>query len=808
MRLDEIVREEVLLTPDQLAKLTSTDVSRDDNGWLIVEDADAIAFNWQPPTRRDFEPFDLISVSLCVDAPAWTLSSHLLLETFEPDSTRQNGYHLGTPGIRRNQGTFRFDLPYENFHMDGFPDGWRDINQFILSIMLPEGGRVAVGPVYLVQRKRVSGPRRTDEELFSQDLNLDYPGLEAVRDAVKRGNLDESGQQLMAYFEKRKNVQHHYGAPSQDKNRDNMVAAADNFMKGVFSGQQFGAPINWRVNPNGYLEWRHALNRHGCLGTLFNAWQVTGNSSYLAKLDEALTRWLAVSPEPTGMNDGGGDPAWETLSIACRLVGTWPDIFFGVGKAPEFAQRTKIDMLKSFIAHAEHLLKWQGYANNWIIVESYTLALVGILFPEFKRSSQWRDQGIARLLKEMERQVWPDGVETEVAPGYHWMTGQAFGDFLILARENHIDVPQEFAETIEQMSEYHLFLARPDRTLPSMNDSGGVIGMAGNALAFGSKQFGREDMLWLLTNRNEGVEPDHTSHAFPDAGVYVMRSDWSSYANWMAFRGGNIGASHMHEGRLGFDLAAYGSPVLVDPGAANYKPDELRNWSCSTAAHNTAMIDGLGQCQRKLSYNERTASVRDVNFWQTTSVCDITAARHIGPYCGEQEITDVAHHREIHFIKPYFWVMLDVFTSNHIHTVNLLFHFMPMVVRLNSDPIAIRTNRLAHPNLEILPVNWPSAAKISMICGSLGPVQGWVALEGEWAPAPCVQADIPFEKGLALITLLIPLSRGLTSGFQVCPGQGNRWRVDTPYGVHTIVLERETFDPGEPRITPMAQVTS
>ena len=70
---------------------------------------------------------------------------------------------------------------------------------------------------------------------------------------------------------------------------------------------------------------------------------------------------------------------WPSTSVRNRVNWSWLDIFFGTLGAPELTTRTRLDMLKSLAAHAEHLLRWEGAQNNWIIVESQALASCGIL---------------------------------------------------------------------------------------------------------------------------------------------------------------------------------------------------------------------------------------------------------------------------------------------------------------------------------------------------------------------------------------------------------------------------------------------
>ena len=96
----------------------------------------------------------------------------------------------------------------------------------------------------------------------------------------------------------------------------------------------------------------------------------------------------------------------------------------------------------------------------------------------------------------------------------------------------------------------------------------------------------RQDFLWYATNGKQGHAPAETSHAFPYAGYYVMRSGWDSDARWLWFDGGPFGYGHQHEDKLEIMVTAYREAFLVDPG--NYT--RAIKWRSYSSIHRVIML--------------------------------------------------------------------------------------------------------------------------------------------------------------------------------------------------------------------------
>jgi heparinase II/III-like protein len=80
---------------------------------------------------------------------------------------------------------------------------------------------------------------------------------------------------------------------------------------------------------------------------------------------------------------------------------------------------------KSFVEHAQYLMKFHRQ-GNWLTMEANGLYHVGALFPEFTDARPWRDTALGRLYRELDVQVYPDGAQIELAPGYHGVIIQNF----------------------------------------------------------------------------------------------------------------------------------------------------------------------------------------------------------------------------------------------------------------------------------------------------------------------------------------------------------------------------------------------
>lgn len=123
------------------------------------------------------------------------------------------------------------------------------------------------------------------------------------------------------------------------------------------------------------------------------------------------------------------------------------------------------------------------------------------------------------------------------------------------------------------------------------------------------------------------------SASFPDAGIYVMRSERIYLAAVCHRIGVNGVGPHKHNDWLSFELCVDEKPVIVDPGTYCYTGNmEMRRLFRSTKYHNTVVVDGKEQIE---IYNSMFGLVSPhgevrVLRWESEDNHDLLEAEHTG----------------------------------------------------------------------------------------------------------------------------------------------------------------------------------
>ncbi|MCC7517879.1 MAG: alginate lyase family protein [Verrucomicrobiae bacterium] len=608
------------------------------------------------------------------------------------------------------------------------------------------GGPTRIASVRLQKRRVPAGTRLTDTG-FARAWDWGRPGLKAARLSVERGDFKGAIRGLRAYLARRKKPSLPFAAPPA---WPTSLAVADLACRNVVGGQDLGPTFDWKL-ATGEVGDPDGLHRHYFVVDLLLAWHAARKRKYAAKIDEVLSSWIAASPVPVG-HDGKGSRAWSTLTAGCRFKRTWLQVFFGLLGEPALRDRTWFDMLKSMHEHAEFLLRHGSISGtNWTVIESQALSLIGISFPEHRRSASWRDEGLGRLAALAAETVYPDGIHNELSPGYHISSANAFVQPFEVARLNGFPMPRVYGARLRAMYSAIAGLVRPDGTCPAHNDSGGFLRSHDLFLREGARLWKDAGMLWLATGGAEGRPPSGESHGFRNAGLLVMRSGVNAQDRWSLFDVGPFGAGHQHEDALGVETYAFGSPFLVDPGIAGYGEDEFFRYYRSTASHNTLLVDGKGQ-QRAVS-ETRESRKRDVSseiFWASGGTLDVGAGVYAGGYPGVTG--EPLHRRAVLFLKPDYWLVVDELEGEGKHSAEALWHFAPMPVVVKG--LRAATARAALSNFEIAPAlqeGWSLRA----VSGQMDPVQGWVAQDFNCFPAFCAihhwEGTLPMRQVWALV---------------------------------------------------------
>lgn len=577
----------------------------------------------------------------------------------------------------------------------------------------------------------VVGPRLSDAQVF-QMLDLARPDMAAVKAAVEKSDWPAATHALAEHLRTRKTPHWTFEARKGGGDRPRRTDGADSALAHRFNSigipWQFGPKIDWAFNPTTQPdskwpvnhEWTWQLSRHAAWHDLARAYMATGDEKYAREFVDELRSWVRDCPVPLDAAANVPLSRWRTIEAGIRTGQTWPGVFFAFLHSKAMDDDALALMVKSFVEHAQYLMKFH-MAGNWLTMESNGLYHVGALFPEFKDASLWRETAVGRLYRELDAQVYPDGMQMELAPGYHGVAVDNFLGPVRLVPLTGFELPKDYLAKLERMFNYFLYSMQPTRQTPPLNDS--AAGDVERWMAMGAEFFpSREDFRWLATDGKEGRPPAQTSYEFPYAGHLLMRSGWQRDAVWLCMDAGPYGMGHQHEDKLSIILTAFGKALLVEGGTYTYDASQWRRYVLSSRAHNVVLVDGLEQARHKEPRETWVVKTPLPHVWKTDARQDDAEAAYTEGW-GPKAERIVKHTRHVTFVKPDFFIVTDVLESldSKPHQYEALFH-------LDADNAAADGLRVATQNgganLTILAAG---ADGVRIIKGQKEPaVQGWL----------------------------------------------------------------------------------
>ncbi|HEY64977.1 MAG TPA: hypothetical protein G4O02_10450 [Caldilineae bacterium] len=649
------------------------------------------------------------------------------------------------------------------------------------------------------------GPRLSDERFFTEIVDTTRPGLEEIPDAVARGDLATARRLFAAevrrtlqperFFRIRRDFRgHSYMYPGET-----IAQAAERILRleliSCSTPHRFEDQVDWTANPtyNQYREWTWQLSRHHEWAILAQRYRETGDERYAECFVRLFRSWVrqAIVPEDA---PSGATWCWRTIEAGIRMGGPWQWALHSFYRSPHFTDDVLVDWYKSVWEHGWRLRHFHREGGNWLIMEMNGLAQIGILYPQLRDAPAWKAYAFDRLVRELDRQVYPDGFQIELSTGYHQVVIRNYQWLWDVCEAYDEPVPAAFRAGLERMHAVNVRMMMPDGRLPDVNDGGWleVAPLMERATALYPQ---RADFRWAHTQGQEGAPPVETSVAFPYAGYYVMRTGWEPDAIWALFDGGPFGYGHQHEDKLNLLLHAYGRLLLTEGGNYAYDDSEMRRYVLSTRAHNTIRVDGQDQ-NRRLHFRREDVDIAQPAgaLWHSTDRYDVVEAAYDEGYGPEADRT-VTHRRKVIFLKQRSDELGPcVLVIDRLEPADGEPHRYQALWHLNTEAAEVRglSVRSADPdqaNLAIIPTPLPGLS-VQVVSGQEEPEwQGWKAIknhqQGEYAPTPTAVYEWEATGPVRLVTLLYPTRPG-----EACPVTG----LDAPIEINATVIRLTLAD--------------
>lgn len=591
----------------------------------------------------------------------------------------------------------------------------------------------------------------TDDKFFCEVLDPSIEEMRLVADAYRDGKVERAEHILADYVKGVMSPERYYGI-SYNKNRrvqkdEDLRAAAERIADGWVSSCGFpwhfeDGVVDWNSNktPNQYIEWPFQLSRHAEFYTLADAYRRFGDERYARRFVDMLLSWIEQTECPENAS-GFKTLTWRTIEAGIRMLGSWQYAFHAFYRSPAMTDHVIAMFLKSVWEHAYRL---RGFCTgfNWLMMEMNGLMHVAVLYPFFKDAAEWRAFATDRLSEQLEIQIYEDGFQFELTTNYHGVVLSNFSAVNDLLLAYGVPMSERMKEQIHKLCMLHIKLMLPNFELPDLND-----GTERNWFGYRRPLWYFPDdpvFTWAATDRREGTKPPFASITLPYAGMTVFRTGWEATDMWAFFDGGPFGKAHQHEDKLSFALYAYGKKLLSDLGCYDYDTSLMRKFVLSTPAHNTAMVDRLGQNRRaKYEWHLEDIHKRSEIAWHFDSDFEISEAEYNEGY--GDDFVDVSHRRKVIFfkkglpgLKPFF-VLIDTFTPHdgkeHLYEVNF---------QLDKQPITVQAKTVTAHHDDGVSLSLVSSAYPCIYVGQYKPrYMGWRKIyapgtDHEHMPAPAV----------------------------------------------------------------------
>ena len=436
-------------------------------------------------------------------------------------------------------------------------------------------------------------------------MNLEYPGLEKVKELHLAGQDADAAQALLDYYRGRKGiVANGLRDIKKVKISDNEKKWADEGLEHTFfvhygyqPSYNYGKDIDWKYWPVKDMELRWQLHRHKWWVPMGKAYRVTGEEKYAEEWTKQYIDWIRKNPydDPDKENLRF---SWRPLEVSSRLQNQ-PEMFMLFIDSPAFTPEFLTEFLVNYHKHAEHILANYSDKGNHLLFEAQRVIGAGCFFPEFRQAERWRDSGVEVLNREIDVQVMNDGSQYELCPHYHLASINIFLEALETADINglrHV-FPQSYVDKVESMIMFYGNLCFPDYENPCFSDAKIIDKkeMMRNYRRWSVVYPENEAIKYWATDGKQGRLPEYLSKGFLTSGFFIFRNSWGEDAVQMVVKAGPPAFWHNQPDNGTFELWYKGQNLFPDSGAYIYSGDDevmkWRRWFRRTDSHNTITLN-------------------------------------------------------------------------------------------------------------------------------------------------------------------------------------------------------------------------
>lgn len=527
-------------------------------------------------------------------------------------------------------------------------------------------------------------PRKSLTELLSEQKEIQQ--IQQTNSPLER--IEAASKALLQYYRLRHKVSSPYvdlknTSLSKEEQRWADEALEHRFF--VHVGYQpsyfYGKDINWQYWPVKDNELRWQLHRMKWWVPMGKAYHLTKDEKYAKEWCSEYLDWMQKNPLiskdiPSSLQgkeliqrkkliENVGF-AWRPLEVSDRLEFQIQQFLYFL-PSEHFDADFLLNFLDNYHRHAVHLTQNFSSSGNHLLFQAQRLIFAGVFFPEFKEAAAWRKTGVEILNREIKKQVYPDGMQYELDPHYHWESINIFFKALRMMDANGYrnEFPEEYLQTVEKMITIHFNYCFPDYTMPMFSDAKlhDRTTLLPDYQEWMKVFTDNQAIRYFATEGKEGKLPSYLSRTFHSSGFTVLRNGWTKDATVMVLKAGPKAFWHCQPDNGTFELWSKGRNFFPDSGSYVYAGDKevmaLRNWFRQTKVHNTLTLN-----EENFQYTSTTPLK-----WESGEAIDKVSFE-------TPAYDSLKHRRTVWMVDKRFYVLLDEAIGEKTGEIELNYHLL------------------------------------------------------------------------------------------------------------------------------------
>lgn len=527
-----------------------------------------------------------------------------------------------------------------------------------------------------------------------------------LKDDLKKLYKNKSNAELASYFREKFAERYFYDWKDVDQRLSNYENLYPDVQKSHKERAEdhiskFNANTTWKLpfnyingNPVNAYALRHLARQHKMVDIALMYFYEDKNPKYIkyfrdqqSSLNNAL-----ITNKFESIEDGNG--VYEAFRSGYRIL-NWLQIHnLFLGEA-EYSDEDQLRTISTLLQHGAHLYKTNATFSpgNHQTRGMSALAMLSILFQDFKDSDAWFNRSIELLEMHLNQEINPDGFQFERSVHYHMSDIDNYYFVYQLAKNSGVKLNPLWDKKMESLFSTLVKIAFPDKSAPVFSDDTDTPWSEKNdisgALTLGYLLFEKPEMgyfannkvdpkmFWYLSNKQlelltdvKKQKPTLGSLAFKDTGYYIMRDGWDKNDRMLVVSAGldPDKPDHQHGDMLGIQAMANGHVILPNY-QVRYSLEDLELFK-NSMVKNVALIDDELQGKNYKSNQGGSGFGKFATLpqpktlvWETYNNIDIYIGSHDG-----FSTNGVSYNRQIINNKDGgFWIIKDNFLADASH---------------------------------------------------------------------------------------------------------------------------------------------